>query len=110
MLPYSEGKRFSESLPPEPKWGKVLFVVLFTFALFLFSPRFSAKVAEYVRFSRELEELTRQEAEVRAEIERLAKERQYLEEDWYIEELAREKLKLVKPGEILVRVVKPGEE
>lgn len=110
MLPYSGGKGFSESLPPEPKWSKVLFVVLFTFALFFFSPRFSAKVAEYVRFSRELEELTRQEAALQAEIARLTKERRYLEEDWYIEELAREKLKLVKPGEILVQVVKPGEE
>ncbi|MCS7242137.1 septum formation initiator family protein [Candidatus Caldatribacterium sp.] len=88
----------------------MLFVVLFTFALFFFSPRFSAKVAEYVRFSRELEELTRQEAALQAEIARLTKERRYLEEDWYIEELAREKLKLVKPGEILVQVVKPGEE
>ncbi len=110
MQPYSGGKRFSESLPPEPKWAKILFVVLFTFALFLFSPRFSAKVTEYVRFSRELEELTKQEMEVRAEIERLARERKYLEEDWYIEKLAREKLKLVKPGEILVRVVRPGRE
>ncbi len=107
---YSEGKRFSESLPPEPKWGKILFIVLFTFALFFFSPRFSAKVAEYMRFSRELEDLTYQEREIRAEVERLAKERRYLEEDWYIEKLAREKLKLVKPGEILVRVIKPGEE
>lgn len=110
MLPYSGGKRFSESLPPEPKWSKILFIVLFTFALFFFAPRFSAKVVEYVRFSRELEELTQKEAEIRAEIEYLAKERKYLEEDWYIEKLAREKLKLVKPGEILVRVVKPGEE
>jgi len=84
-------------------------VVLFTFALFFFAPRFSAKVAEYVRFSRELEELTKREAELRTQIAYLAKERQYLEEDWYIEKLAREKLYLVKPGEILVRVVRPGE-
>lgn len=109
MQSYSGGRKFSESLPPEPKWGKILFVILFTLALFIFSPRFSAKVVEYVRFSRELEELSRKEMELQAEIEYLTKERQYLEEDWYIEELARERLHLVKPGEILIRVVKPEE-
>jgi cell division protein FtsB len=109
VRPYSGVNRFSDSLPPEPRWQKFLFVVLFTFALFFFAPRFSAKVAEYVRFSRELEELTKREAELRTQIAYLAKERQYLEEDWYIEKLAREKLHLVKPGEILVRVVRPGE-
>lgn len=109
MRPYSEVEGFSRSLPPEPKWVKFLFVVLFTLALFIFAPRFGEKVVEYLGFSRELEELAKEEIKLREEIKGLSKERKYLEEDWYVEKLAREKLHLVKPGEILVRVVKPGE-
>jgi len=109
MRPYSEVEKFSKSLPPEPKWIKLLFVMLFTLSLFIFAPRFGGKVVEYLGFSREFEELTEEETRLREEIENLSKERKYLEEDWYVEELAREKLHLVKPGEILVRVVKPGE-
>ena len=37
-----------------------------------------------------------------AEVEKLETEKKYLDEDWYIEKLAREQLQLVKPGEIVV--------
>ena len=40
-------------------------------------------------------------------MERLKKEREYLDEDWYVEKLARERLQLVKPGEIVVKVINP---
>jgi len=55
--------------------------------------------------NQELRTLTLQEEKLHRELDFLRKERQYLEEDWYIEKLAREKLHLVKPGEILVRVI-----
>lgn len=67
--------------------------------------RTAEKIVLYYRMNQELRTLTLQEEKLHRELDFLRKERQYLEEDWYIEKLAREKLHLVKPGEILVRVI-----
>ncbi|MCX7667887.1 MAG: septum formation initiator family protein [Atribacterota bacterium] len=80
----------------------VAFLALFFFGLAL---RTSEKIVLYFRLERELQELSSQEEALRREVSELREERRFLEEDWYIEKLAREKLRLVKPGEILVRVI-----
>ncbi|MGQ9747899.1 MAG: FtsB family cell division protein [Candidatus Caldatribacteriaceae bacterium] len=86
--------------------GKKLILFLFL-SIFLFglTLQTAEKVVLYFRLERELSELLRQEEALRQEVAALRKERQFLEEDWYIEKLAREKLHLVKPGEILIRVL-----
>ncbi|MEN3185097.1 MAG: septum formation initiator family protein [Atribacterota bacterium] len=84
---------------------KFIFVLFLSFFFFGLTLRTSEKVVLYFRLERELQELSSREEALRREVAELRKERQFLEEDWYIEKLAREKLRLVKPGEILVRVI-----
>lgn len=86
--------------------GKKLIFFLFL-SLFLFGlvVQTAEKVVLYFRLEQELSEVGLQEETLRQEVAVLKKERQFLEEDWYIEKLAREKLHLVKPGEILIRVL-----
>lgn len=86
-------------------WKKLIFVLFLALFLFGLALRTVDKIVLYFRLEQELRELTAQEEALRQEVGALKKERQFLEEDWYIEKLAREKLRLVKPGEILVRVL-----
>lgn len=86
-------------------WKKLIFVLFLALFLFGLALRTVDKIVLYFRLEQELRELTAQEEALRQEVGALQKERQFLEEDWYIEKLAREKLHLVKPGEILVRVL-----
>lgn len=86
-------------------WKKLIFVTFLALFLFGLASRTAEKIVLYFRLERELRELAAQEEALRQEVSELRKERQFLEEDWYIEKLAREKLRLVKPGEILVRVI-----
>ncbi|MGQ9473247.1 MAG: FtsB family cell division protein [Candidatus Caldatribacteriaceae bacterium] len=84
---------------------KLIFFLFLSIFLFGLTLQTAEKVVLYFRLERELSELLRQEEALRQEVAALRKERQFLEEDWYIEKLAREKLHLVKPGEILIRVL-----
>jgi cell division protein FtsB len=86
-------------------WKKLIFVLFLALFLFGLALRTVDKIVLYFLLEQELRELTAQEETLRQEVGALKKERQFLEEDWYIEKLAREKLRLVKPGEILVRVL-----
>ncbi len=86
-------------------WKKFICVAFLALFLFGLLSRTAEKVVLYFRLEQELHELIAQEETLRREVGELRKERQFLEEDWYIEKLAREKLRLVKPGEILVRVI-----
>jgi cell division protein FtsB len=86
-------------------WKKLIFVLFLALFLFGLALRTVDKIELYFRLEQELRELTAQEEALRQEVGALKKERQFLEEDWYIEKLAREKLRLVKPGEILVGVL-----
>jgi len=54
-----------------------------------------------------MKELEEKERVLSEEVEKLEKEKEYLGEDWYIEKLARERLQLIKPGEIVVKVINP---
>ena len=105
MQPYLEEKRFSGHFVLRSDWKKLIFVLFLALFLFGLALRTVDKIVLYFRLEQELRELTAQEEALRQEVGALQKERQFLEEDWYIEKLAREKLHLVKPGEILVRVL-----
>lgn len=86
-------------------WKKFIFIIFLALFLFGLVLRTSEKIVLYFRLEQELKELIAQEEALRREVGELKKERQFLEEDWYLEKLARERLRLVKPGEILVRVI-----
>lgn len=105
MQPSLEEKRFSGHSVLRSDWKKLIFVLFLALFLFGLALRTADKIVLYFRLEQELRELTAQEEALRQEVGALKKERQFLEEDWYIEKLAREKLRLVKPGEILVRVL-----
>jgi len=105
VSPYLEEKAFFNSSVPKRDWRQFFFLVFLAFFLFSLLSRTAEKIVLYYRMNQELRTLTLQEEKLHRELDFLRKERQYLEEDWYIEKLAREKLHLVKPGEILVRVI-----
>jgi cell division protein FtsB len=105
VQPSLEEKRFSGHSVLRSDWKKLIFVLFLALFLFGLALRTVDKIVLYFRLEQELRELTAQEEALRQEVGALKKERQFLEEDWYIEKLAREKLRLVKPGEILVRVL-----
>lgn len=100
-----EEKTFSNRSVLRGDLKKLIFVAFLALFFFGLALRTSEKIVLYFRLEQELRELSSQEEALRQEIGELRKERQFLEEDWYIEKLAREKLRLVKPGEILVRVI-----
>ena len=54
-----------------------------------------------------MKELEERKIALSEQVEELQREREYLDEDWYIEKLAREQLQLAKPGEIVVKVINP---
>jgi len=84
-----------------------LFIGFLALSLFFFNLHLSSKLVDYFNLAREMKELEEREIALSEQIEELQKEREYLDEDWYIEKLARERLQLVKPGEIIVKVINP---
>ncbi|MDD3698468.1 FtsB family cell division protein [Candidatus Sordicultor fermentans] len=104
---FSEEKRFSKFPVTEKGWEKFLFIAFLALSLFSFNLRLSNKLVDYFDLAREMKELEKRESALSEEVERLEKEREYLDEDWYVEKLARERLQLVKPGEIVVKVINP---
>jgi cell division protein FtsB len=59
----------------------------------------------YWKTCERIEQFIREEERLQQEIAAMKKEKEYLHQDWYIEKLARERLNLVKPGEIVVELV-----
>lgn len=104
---FSEGKRFSKLPVTEREWEKFLFIAFLALSLFFFNLRLSDKLVDYFTLAREMRELEEREKALSEEVEALEKEKQYLGENWYIEKLARERLHLGKPGEIVVKVINP---
>ena len=107
MPPFSEEKRFSKLPVTENRWEKFLFIGFLALSLFFFNMHLSNKLVDYFNLAREMKELEKRERTLSEEVEKLEKEREYLDEDWYVEKLARERLQLVKPGEIVVKVTNP---
>ncbi|MDI3543004.1 MAG: hypothetical protein PWP57_607 [Candidatus Atribacteria bacterium] len=104
---FSEEKRFSRLPAIEKGWGKFVFLIFLALCLFSFNLRLSNQLVDYFALGREVKELEEKKKMLSAEVEKLETEKKYLDEDWYIEKLAREQLQLVKPGEIVVKVVNP---
>ncbi|SHM21658.1 cell division protein FtsL [Caldanaerovirga acetigignens] len=82
------------------KIGRVLFLIFLIYFIYTFA------VQQF-----KINDLRRQEVELSSEITRLSAEREKLKKEIellntesYIEELARDQLGLVKPGEILYKV------
>jgi len=85
------------------KWSRVLLLIFLVYFVYTFTVQ-QLKINDLKRqemeLSREIERLSAERAELQREIE-------LLNTDSYIEELARDQLGLVKPGEILYKV-SPG--
>ncbi|MFO7152700.1 MAG: septum formation initiator family protein [Bacillota bacterium] len=85
------------------KWSRVLLLIFLVYFVYTFTAQ-QLKINDLKRqemeLSREIERLSAERAELQKEIE-------LLNTDSYIEELARDQLGLVKPGEILYKV-SPG--
>lgn len=85
------------------KWSRVLLLIFLVYFVYTFTAQ-QLKINDLKRqemeLSREIERLSAERAELQREIE-------LLNTDSYIEELARDQLGLVKPGEILYKV-SPG--
>ena len=84
-------------------WLFVLSVVV----LFVFLPSYTAMQdlkAKNIEYERQIEAL-------KAECDRLAKERQMLEEDpVYLEKVAREKMGLIREGEVVYKITPVDQE
>ena len=82
---------------------------VFAAVLFAWSIGFTEKLVEYFRLSEETLIVESREEELKEEIAQLREQKKFLQEDWYIERLARERLNLVKPGEVVIRFVDPDQ-
>ncbi len=107
MLLYTGEKRSLRSRVIKLPWWKILPACIFAAVLFAWSIGFTEKLVEYYRLTEEYQAVEMREEVLREEITRLREQKQYLQEDWYIERLARERLNLVKPGEVVIRFVDP---
>ncbi|MGI6749967.1 MAG: FtsB family cell division protein [Atribacter sp.] len=86
-------------------WRKILFSIIFALILLSWCFGFTGKLIDYYNLLTEEAYLTHEEKRLYESIEQLNSEKQNLNQDWYIEKLAREKLNLAKPGEVLIKVV-----
>jgi len=86
-------------------WRKILFSAIFALILLFWCFGFTGKLIDYYNLIAEESNLSQEEKRLYEHIELLSKEKQNLNQDWYIEKLAREKLNLAKPGEVLIKVV-----
>jgi len=84
---------------------KILFSIIFALILLSWCFGFTGKLIDYYNLLTEEAYLTHEEKRLYESIEHLNSEKQNLNQDWYIEKLAREKLNLAKPGEVLIKVV-----
>lgn len=88
-------------------WRKILFSIIFALILLSWCFGFTGKLIDYYNLLDEENYLTKEEKQLHEKIGHLNNEKQNLNQDWYIEKLAREKLNLAKPGEVLIKVVPP---
>ncbi|HAX97362.1 MAG TPA: hypothetical protein DCY12_00320 [Candidatus Atribacteria bacterium] len=84
---------------------KILFSIIFALVLLSWCFGFAGKLIDYYNLLAEETYLSQEEKRLYNDIELLNDEKQKLNQDWYIEKLAREKLNLAKPGEVLIKVV-----
>jgi cell division protein FtsB len=85
-------------------WPKVVTVVTFTLVAIL-TVDFGRKALDLYRIQRQVEWLKQQVAAEQQVNQELQETLDYVSSDAYVEEIARERLKLVKPGETAVGVV-----
>lgn len=57
---------------------------------------------------REVDKLTGEQEQLQLERQRLEQEKEYFSSDAYVEQVARQELGLVRPGEVVVVRAKPG--
>lgn len=108
MRPFSAGKRYSpRNTDFEHFWKKMGIAVLVTAILWLWTTAFLEKLVQYQSLSLEWAKLDEERRFLEETVQSLQEEKEYLTQDWYIEKKAREELSLAKPGEIVVKVIKP---
>ncbi|MZP29306.1 hypothetical protein GTO91_06240 [Heliobacterium undosum] len=95
-------RRHSKGIGRGKKWA-IVAAVIGAFALAALPPFLQQRqlAQESDRLSAELEQ-------VRAERQQLEKEKEWLASDAYVEQVARQQLGLVKPGEMMVVRTRPG--
>jgi len=86
-------------------WKKILFSAIFALILLSWCFGFTNKLIDYYNLLIEEVRLLEEEKQFYEHIELLKEEKQNLNQDWYIEKMAREKLNLTKPGEVLIKVI-----
>ncbi|ABZ83843.1 septum formation initiator family protein [Heliomicrobium modesticaldum Ice1] len=84
------------------KWAMVAAVIV-AFALAALPPFLQQR-----QLARESDRLSAELEQVRAERRQLEKEKEWLASDAYVEQVARQQLGLVKPGEMMVVRTRPG--
>jgi len=89
--------------------SKIFFVILVIITL-LSLIRMSNEIARRSKINAEITRLKTQTEKLRAEHENLSALTEYLSTDKYIEEAAREKLNLSKPGEKLFIINRPSQQ
>ncbi|BER93392.1 hypothetical protein M15_21360 [Atrimonas thermophila] len=105
MWPFSGEKTSSPPRNNQLNIWRILFITFFTIVLLLWINQFLEKMVIYWKTCERIEQFIREEERLQQEIAAMKKEKEYLHQDWYIEKLARERLNLVKPGEIVVELV-----
>jgi len=101
-----------QELPKKEKKKKkrsLLFLVFILFILYL-SPSIYYGIRDYREYSRELEELTKREEALQKDVEALREIAYHMDDPYIIEELAREKLFMVRPGEEPLLIIEEKEE
>ena len=86
-------------------WKKILFSFIFSLVLLTWCFGFTRKLIDYYNLVAEEMNLSQEEKQLYEHLDLLQEEKQNLNQDWYIEKLAREKLNLTKPGEVLIKVL-----
>ncbi|RCW41168.1 MULTISPECIES: septum formation initiator family protein [unclassified Halanaerobium] len=82
-----------------------LFITIIAVILFMAGVQYYQNIKKMERLQNKIERLENNINEAKEENKKLAEELQNVDSDEYIEKIAREKLGLVKPGEVLVMPV-----
>lgn len=88
---------------PERPLVLTLYIVFWSAIVIMFFILFVSQMESYNELNAELTRLSNSIAAERAEYERLQMQLTFFDSDTYIEQLARERLGMVRPGEIVFR-------
>jgi cell division protein FtsL len=99
---------------PEPVAPKIKkkkpALYLFALLILYFIVLFSVQGIRYIQLSNEVKALDREIAAIKEENNALMKEIEMLSDPEYLEELARESLRMVKPGEVIFSFLNPEQQ